>query len=75
MASLGPRITILGPPASGKTRLTRHLGQHLSLPVVELDQYLWERGARSHEARITARREAVARGSGSSKGLTGRRTP
>jgi predicted kinase len=38
------RIAIVGPVASGKTTLARHLGSELGLPVVDLDDYYWRTG-------------------------------
>jgi adenylate kinase family enzyme len=35
------RIAIVGPVASGKTTLARHLGRMFGLPVVDLDDYYW----------------------------------
>jgi hypothetical protein len=35
------RIAIVGPVASGKTTLARHLGPKLGLPVFDLDDYYW----------------------------------
>jgi nicotinamide riboside kinase len=35
------RIAIVGPVASGKTMLARHLGPKLGLPVLDLDDSYW----------------------------------
>jgi uridine kinase len=35
------RIAIVGPVASGKTTLARHLGSTLRLPVFDLDDFYW----------------------------------
>ena len=35
------RIAIVGPVASGKTTLARHLGSALRLPVFDLDDFYW----------------------------------
>lgn len=38
------RIVIIGCPGSGKTTLSRALGEKLNLPVVHLDRLWWSRG-------------------------------
>ena len=35
------RILVMGPPGGGKSRLARHLGARLGLPVFHLDQAFW----------------------------------
>ena len=38
------RVVILGPGASGKSRLAIHLGKITGLPVIELDKVFWRPG-------------------------------
>ena len=38
------RVVILGPGASGKSRLAIHLGRITGLPVIELDKVFWRPG-------------------------------
>jgi adenylate kinase family enzyme len=38
------KITIFGPPGSGKTTLAKKIGQQLKLPVFHLDKFLWNEG-------------------------------
>ena len=38
------KITIFGPPGSGKTTLAKKIGQQLKLPVFHLDKFLWNKG-------------------------------
>jgi adenylate kinase family enzyme len=35
------RVVILGPGGAGKSTLSRHLAEHVGLPVVELDKHFW----------------------------------
>jgi len=36
------KITILGPPGSGKSYLAKELGKKLSIPIVHFDMHLWK---------------------------------
>lgn len=38
------RIVVMGPPGSGKSTLSQHLGKQLGLPVFHLDQAYWQSG-------------------------------
>jgi adenylate kinase family enzyme len=38
------RIIVLGPPGSGKSTLSRRLGEQLGLPAFHLDQAYWQAG-------------------------------
>ncbi|MEI7493182.1 MAG: AAA family ATPase [Alphaproteobacteria bacterium] len=38
------KITIFGPPGSGKTTLAKKIGQQLELPIFHLDKFLWNKG-------------------------------
>lgn len=40
------RINIIGSPASGKTTLTKQLGDDLELPIYDLDDFLYHNGCK-----------------------------
>lgn len=59
------RIIVVGSQGSGKTRLSRHLGRKLGLPVVHLDVLYWQSGWKpSDKASFRSRVAAAIAGDG-----------